>query len=123
VREPLNASEFNASMNALRVGDPIEKVRRRFGLPIAHVPATVFEIKPGSEMRETGLNVGFPAENATEYLVYRHPTRTRMIRILGFRDGLFCGGTQQTFTSAAESFMARQLDQWRKQSVGPISDG
>lgn len=119
----MNASEFNAGMNALKTGEPIERVRRTFGLPLAHVPAAAFAIKPGSEMREAGLNIGFAAENATEYLVYRHPTRTRVVRILGFRDGRFCGGTQQTFTSGADSFMIRQFEKWREQSVGPVSPG
>ena len=116
----MNASEFNSYMNSLEAGASLQNVRDIFGLPLAHIPASVFKVKPGSEMRELGLNFSFPVEAATEYLVYRHPTRRRMLRILGFRDGFLCGGAQQTYTSAAEGFMLRQIQSWREQSLSPL---
>jgi glycine/D-amino acid oxidase-like deaminating enzyme len=116
----MNASEFNEHMKALEVGKSLRDVLGIFGLPLAHVPASVFAVKPGSEFRELGLDFSFPAEAATEYLVYRHPTRGRMLKILGFREGRFCGGSQQTFTSDAEEFMHRQIRLWREQSLSPV---
>jgi hypothetical protein len=116
----VNASEFNGHMNSLPVGASLREVLDIFGPPLAHVPASAFAVKPGSEMRELGLDVGFPAEAAAEYLVYRHPIRRRMLKILGFQDGLFCGGSQQTFTSAAEDFMLQQIKIWREQSLSPL---
>jgi hypothetical protein len=108
-------------MMDLEVGASLRAVLDTFGLPLAHVPASAFAVKPGSEMRELGLGVSFSVEGATEYLVYRHPIRRRMLKILGFRDGVFCGSSQQTFTSVAEEFMHRQIRIWREQSLGPIA--
>lgn len=118
----VNASQFNWRMKSLQIGASLQQVRDIFGLPLAHVSAAVFEVKPGAQMREFGLDVSFGVESASEYLVYRHPVRRRVLVLCGFRDGLFCGSAQQTFTGDAEDFMLRQIQDWRKQSLSPLSD-